>query len=302
MNVLLIGYGSIGRRHYDVLSRMSDIGPIDLVTKQVIPDTICYAELTQVPELNRYDYFVIASETAKHYDQLTYIEDTVSDKIILCEKPIVSRLPTPEIRRNHVFVGYVLRFHPLLHELHHLLQGQTILSVNAACGQYLPRWRPGSNYRQSYSAKSENGGGVLLDLSHEIDYVLWLAGPLREIKSFQVKVSDLDIQSDDLTTIMARTLDNGIVNISVDYISKLTHRDIRVETINHTYALDMANNTLTIGNKQGDAEAVDGQPHARNDMFHAMHKDILGSRTIACTYQEGMETMKVIDCVQRQNP
>jgi len=301
LKVLLVGYGSIGKRHYEVLSQISQVKTIDLVTKQNIENKICYKNLELVSNINQYDYFVIASETNKHFEQLKFLEESVKNKFIFCEKPLFESKKDLEIKNNKVFVGYVLRFHPLLEKLKEMIKYEKIILVNAKCGQYLPSWRPNVDYKDCYSAKKEEGGGVLLDLSHEIDYVQWLCGKIIEIKSYQVKISDLEINSDDLTMVIGKTNKNILVNISMDYISKITNRKLFVETFEHTYELDFISNKLLKKNKQGLEELYSFENLERNYMFEKMHLNVLNKQTNICTFEEGMKVMNTISTIQEQN-
>lgn len=301
MRVLIIGYGSIGKRHYEVLSQLDIIDDINLVTKQSIKDRTCYKSLDSIDNISQYDYFIIASETNKHFEQLSFLEKKVRHKLIFCEKPLFKSNQELEIKNNKIVIGYVLRFHPLLKKLKEFLFGEKIIYVNAKCGQYLPFWRPSIDYRNSYSAKREEGGGVLLDLSHEIDYVQWLCGKLDEIKSYQVKISDLEINSDDLTILVGKTNKGSLVNISIDYISKNTHRRLIVETFEHTYELDFIANKLIKKNKIGAEEVYDSFTLERNDMFEKMHMEILNQQNNVCTFKEALYVMETISKIQEQN-
>jgi len=297
----MIGFGSIGKRHFEVLSQISQIQAIDLVTKQNIKDKTCYKNLESVDNINDYDYFVIVSETNKHYEQLNFLEQNVKDKLIFCEKPLFESKKDLQIKNNKIFIGYVLRFHPLLEKLKEMTKNENIILVNAKCGQYLPSWRPNSNYKNCYSAKKEKGGGVLLDLSHEIDYVQWLCGQINEIKSYQVKISDLEINSDDLTILIGKTNKDILVNISIDYISKNTHRKLLVETFKHTYELDFISNKLVQKNKTGLEEIYSFSNLERNMMFKKMHLDIVNQQKSICTFNEALEVMDTISTIQEQN-
>lgn len=301
MNVLLIGFGSIGRRHYDVLSKFSQIESIDLITKQQINNIHSFKFLEEVDNINIYDYFVIATQTNKHFEQLKYLEENVENKLIFCEKPLFETKKNLLIKKNKVFIGYVLRFHPLLKKLKTFLEDETVIKVNVDCGQYLPTWRPNSNYKDCYSAKKEEGGGVLLDLSHEIDYVQWLFGKITEIKSYQVKISDLEIDSDDLTMLIGKTNKNVFVNVSMDYISKITHRRILVDTLNGSYELDFIANKLLTKNKAGLEEKYDFPNLERSYLFEQMHTSILTHNQNICDYQNGLEVMDTISRIQEQN-
>ncbi|MCT7542855.1 Gfo/Idh/MocA family protein [Aliarcobacter cryaerophilus] len=301
MKVLIIGFGSIGQRHYDVLSQLSEVQNIDLVTKQNIENIVCYINLEIIKNIEEYDYFVIASETNKHFEQLKFLEENVKDKLIFCEKPLFESKQDLKIKNNKVFIGYVLRFHPLLEKLKEMIKKEKIILVNAKCGQYLPSWRLNIDYKKSYSAKKEEGGGVLLDLSHELDYVQWLAGQINEIKSYQVKISDLEINSDDLTMLIGKTDKNILVNISIDYISKITHRKLLVETLEHSYELDFISNKLIKKDKNGVEETYGFSNLERNYMFEKMHLDIFNQQKNVCTFKEALEVMDTISTIQEQN-
>ena len=139
----------------------------------------------------------------------------------------------------------------------------------------------------------------MLDLSHEIDYVTWICGKFKSIKSFQGKISDLQITSDDLCLIFGKTNKNVVANISIDYLSHITHRNLRVECEASTYELDFIKGTLI---KQGDKKQIFNMSNlARNEMFLAMHKDVLGEQRYICHFSEGQDTMDTIDQIQRQN-
>lgn len=302
MKVLIIGFGSIGQRHNEVLSKFKDISTIDIVTKQTLNDNITsFQSLQDIKQLDIYDYYIIASPTNKHYEQLKYLDLNVSNKIIFCEKPLFERNQNLKIKNNKVFVGYVLRFHPLLQKLKKLLKDELAISVNINCGSYLPTWRSNIKYQDSYSAKKDEGGGVLLDLSHELDYLQWLFGTISDIRSYQSKVSDLEIDSDDLVVAIGKTTKNTVFNLSIDYINKISHRDVLINTNNSSYKLDFINNTLLKHDKSGKEIKDEYKNLERNYMFEQMHKSILTNQKIACTYDEAKQVMNTIGLIQEQN-
>ncbi|MDD5156444.1 Gfo/Idh/MocA family oxidoreductase [Sulfurimonas sp.] len=301
MKILLIGYGSIGRRHEEVLFSFSTIKEIHIVTKQTVPNKTTFKNLQEVDNLGQYDYIVIASETYKHFEQLKYLENNVSNKLIFCEKPLFETDKELIILKNIVSVGYVLRFHPLMQKLKHYLKNEKIISSTIVCGQYLPTWRKEIDYKTSYSAIKAQGGGVLLDLSHEIDYAQWLFGDMIDIKSYQLKVSDLEIDSDDLVTLISKTQKGVIVTLSIDYISKITYRKMIIHTIENTYELDFISNLLTQKNRNGLEQKHEAKNLERNTMFEKMHISILSNQHDVCTYEEAKNVMKTISIIQEQN-
>ncbi len=303
MRVLIIGYGSIGKRHYSVLSNLNNIESVSLVSKQKNIDSsiLVYERLDIVDDLDAYHYFVIASETHKHYDQLKYLENRLKGKIIFCEKPLFETQKELEITRNRVFVGYVLRYHPLLQKLREALKNENIINVNINCAQYLPLWRPNQDYRTSYSASKSKGGGVLLDLSHELDYLQWIFGKLTEVKSYQLKISDLEIDSDDMVIVIGKTEKNVMVTLSIDYISKISKRRLLVDSLEKSFELDLLTNTFCKNNKNNKEDKIKVNAHEKNYMFEQMHKDILGEAKYACTYAEASLVMDTVVSIQEQN-
>lgn len=301
MKALIIGYGSIGKRHEEVLASMDSDYEIHIVTKQNLESKITFKDLDAVNDLSIYDYFIIASETYKHYDQLEYLNSKLKNKIIFCEKPLFEKFKPFGNINNKIYIGYVLRFHPLMLKLKEMLSNEKIITASIKCGQYLPGWRPNIDYRDSYSAKKDEGGGVLLDLSHEIDYCQWLFGKLSEIKSYQLKISDLEIDSDDIAMFIGKTKNGVLINLSVDYISKITHREIIVETMENTYELDFVANSLKQNDKFGNSQLFEVKYLERNDFFISMHSSILSDGRHACTMTEGLDVMHTIKIIQEQN-
>lgn len=301
MKVLLIGYGSIGKRHYEVLCKIEMVTTIDIVTAQTLPHLITYNTIDHVENLLSYDYIVIASETYKHLNQIKYLEKHLKNKIILCEKPLFSTAQDIHVKNNSVYVGYVLRFHPILQKIHLLLEKEKILFAQIRCSSYLPSWRPETDYRKSYSASKKEGGGVLLDLSHEIDYTQWLFGTVETILSYQSKISDLEIDSDDLVIAMGKTDKQIIFSISLDYISKISMRELTIHTNDKTIKADLIRNTLQIGTKKGEIETLAFENFDRNEMFRQMHLSALGNKENLSTFSEGLEVMTTISTIQEQN-
>lgn len=301
MKALIVGYGSIGQRHYDVLSSMGVFDAIHVVTSQTLQTTTTFTTLESVSDIATYDYFVIASETNKHLSQLLYLDAHVKNKTILCEKPLFDTYHNTELPSNAIYVGYVLRFHPIFERIKSRLGTETPIAVSIKSGSYLPSWRPQRDYRTLYSASKEQGGGVLLDLSHEIDYAQWLFGPLSLLGAYQSKISDLEIDSDDITVITAQTPAKTHMSISLDYISKIPLREIVIHTNTQTLIADMIANTLKIGTLDGGIETITLEPFERNELFIQMHRSALGDKTDLCTLSEGLSVMKTITEIQEHH-
>ncbi len=301
MKVLIIGYGSIGKRHFEILNSLDCVDSIDIITKQDLHDKnlSTFNNLELIETLNRYDYFIIASETTKHYEQLKYICNIVREKKILVEKPLFDKNKNDFTCNNKVFTAYNLRFHPTIDKIKQLVANEEIYFVNTICGQYLPSWRPGQDYRKSYSADIKKGGGVLRDLSHELDYLTWMFGNFKKMDSINTKISDLDINSDDIFTAIAVTDKNIIINITVDYISKAPLRELIIHTKNSTIIANVIKNKISIHHKNGDTKMITVKEEDRNYSYTKMHESIINNDLeVVCSFNEGKKLLSIIDGVE----
>jgi len=300
MNVLIVGYGSIGKRHFDILSQLPEVNCIAIVSRQKVDHIKIFTSLEQV-RISEYNYIIIASETAKHYKHLKYIESQVSNKIILVEKPLFATNEIVEIKNNQVFVAYNRRFYPILNQIKSLIEEDNCYYMHVITGQYLPQWRPDRDYRHTYSAM-KNGGGVLFDLSHEIDYINYLCGEMKIISAVNEKISDLEIESDDIAIILAKTENNVLVNFSIDYISKEFIQNIVVHLQDSTLIANLLTMQLEQIFKDGSKRHYDFSRYEKNYSFAEMHKDILFyGQTNVCTYQEGLNIMNTIFHIRNIN-
>jgi len=122
--------------------------------------------------------------TCNHYNSFMELNESGYSGKLLIEKPVfLEPCPIPQSGFEKVFVAYNLRFHPVIQKLHEFVKGKEVYSIQAYVGQYLPDWRPGTDYSKCYSASKAQGGGVLRDLSHELDYINWIAKPAGKLLS-----------------------------------------------------------------------------------------------------------------------
>ena len=213
--VLIVGLGSIGRRHIRIIQELySNIEIVVLRHKQCEDMDIlgihnCVTTIDDALSLKP-DAAIIANPATKHLEVAELLaEDNVH---LLIEKPIAESstgvqklIEVCRKKKVVLMVAYNLRFLPSLIEFREQLKQKKtgkVLSVRAEVGQYLPDWRPDMDYRKSVSAQKSLGGGVLLELSHEIDYLSWLFGSIKWVKSYVSKRSDLEIDVEDTANVI----------------------------------------------------------------------------------------------------
>ena len=294
LTALVIGYGSIGARHADILNSMDAVKKVSVLSSQI---NLPYETITSLEEITKLNpnYIVIASNTSLHYEQLAFLEENLQGTKILVEKPLFDSFYDLEINNNQVFVGFNLRFHPLLQLIKEKIIDKNLWNIQLFCGSYLPDWRPNRDYRISASAKNETGGGVLLDLSHELDYVQWLAGPLEVELAVSEKVSDLEIDSDDLLLLSGRVQGGAYVHIALNYF---TREPIRFEDKELRYRnrhLDLIVNSLS-ATTEGKKSDFSWRGLECNETYRAMHHAVLeGDFSNICNFDQGLQTMSLIE-------
>ena len=301
VRALIIGYGSIGQRHSSVLSKLLGQNNVSLVTSQVIESHTCFPSIEDVSNINNYDYFIISNETSKHLKTLTTLNNLVKGKSILVEKPLFSQIQNLSLN-NLVYVGYNLRFHPVILKIKEIISTDKVLSCHVITGQYLPSWRPNSDYRKSYSAHKSLGGGVILDLSHELDFITFLTGKISRLSSAFDKISNLEIDSEDSMSLVGMTESNTLINLSVDYLLKIPQRKITITTTKFTLIGDLINNTLQIAYEYNEIENINFEPLERNYTYTKMHKALLeNNKEFLCSYNEGLSLLDLVNTIKAEN-
>lgn len=244
---LVVGFGSIGKRHVRnlrelfpdsviIVLRHNDGCKEQQLWREVGADH-CVDSLEEALLLRPFAA-IVANPASCHIETASILAHKGIH--LLIEKPFSNSgnnlsgfLSLSREKKIGLMIGYNLRFSPSLQKFRTLIEeeyvGRTV-SVKSEVGQYLPTWRPGQDYRQGVSAKEETGGGVLLELSHEIDYLLWLFGQVKTIRGVVTRQGDLEIDVDDIAHVIF-TFDNEIhggkaiiASLSMDFLRHDTTR------------------------------------------------------------------------------
>lgn len=233
MKILVVGCGSIGERHIRNLKTLSvdkiiacDTNPERLALikdKYDIQET--YTELQEAMGKG-IDAVLVCTPPSTHIPIALEAVDCKAHVFI--EKPISNSLDGVDdliksAPKNGLIicVGYNFRFHQGLKLVKDMLEREEIgkiLSARAEFGQYLPDWRPWQDYRKSYTAKKGLGGGIILDGSHELDYMRWLLGEIEQIFCFAEKISDLKVETEDVAEILLKFKSGAIGEIHLDFV------------------------------------------------------------------------------------
>jgi predicted dehydrogenase len=243
--IAIVGYGSIGKKHCAYINRLRPDIEILLVhskrsqeiNKSVLSSYISICTIEEAISIG-VDGAIIASPASFHIEQASIFR--YASIPLLIEKPIsdqvakaISFLNSLTTNDSPILVGYVLRYEASLRKFIKVLNSKIIGNLNEVtieCKSYLPTWRPNFDYRSSVSAKRVLGGGVLLELSHEIDYANWVFGPLRLLSSMLENSGKLQIDVEDKAQLNFISTKGVPISMNLDFSSETQSRVCNVTT------------------------------------------------------------------------
>lgn len=243
MKVLFVGVGSIAKRHIRNLIDLygKDNIQIDALRRADYgkPDGIARV-LTDYDSIEeKYDAIFITNPTEKHIETIERLKDKTDAFFI--EKPINS-CPLDDIAGFEdgkiYYVACPLRYTKIIQYLKESIEPASVLSVRAISSSYLPEWREGVDYRNTYSAHKELGGGVSIDLIHEWDYLTYLFGMPQKISKLITKKSDLELDCEDVALYLAEYEDK-VVELHLDYFGRYPIRRLELITKEDTVECDL---------------------------------------------------------------
>lgn len=292
MKALVIGFGSIGQRHASILRQMGLL--VAVVTRREVNFSPVFPNIADAMNIFQPDYVVIASRTGEHHSDLTELASCGFEGTVLVEKPLFAHTERiPENKFKHFFVGYNRRFHPVALKVKSLIGGKKIFTANIYQGQYLPDWRKTIDYRTSYSAHKHLGGGVLRELSHDVDIAQWLFGAWRNITACGGHTSNLEMDADDAFTILMQTERCPLVTLHLNCLDRELTYTLRANTAEGTITADFVTGQIDYCGQHYDLE-ID-----RDAIFRAQHEAAISSQTDAlCSVAEGVYIMQTIAAVE----
>jgi predicted dehydrogenase len=318
LRVLIAGTGSIGRRHVDSIRNIDPDARFELLRRSGAPDdfarSIGARILTDIGAAlaARPDVAVIATPSSLHAGLAVacmnarvpiYIEKPlVTDRVQMVSLQAAARAAADLT----VMCGCNLRFLPSLARARQLVRNGAIgrvVRVSMQVGQWLPDWRPDSDFRRSYSASREHGGGVVFDLVHELDAALWIFGEFDRIQALGGHYSSLDIETEDAAVIALARRGGPVVSIGLDYVAREPMRRYEFIGERGTLIWDLRARRLEIVG--GDASLV---PQAAVGDFDvpltyraAMHEFLGAVRAGASTSQSIDEGLRAAELALRIN-
>ncbi len=324
MKILIAGLGSIGRRHFRNLITLGEKDIILLRTrKATLPDD----ELAGVPvetDLNealkehKPDAVIVANPTSMHLD--VAIPAAEAGCHILLEKPVSHSLDRLDSLQkiaqksgSRILVGFQFRYHPTLNQARELIQSNAlgkILTVHAHWGEYLPQWHPWEDYRQSYAARADLGGGVIVTLTHPLDYLRYLLGEVEMLWSFNGHISPLEMDVEDVAEIGIKFTSGAVGGVHVNYFQRPPVHRLEIVGTNGTLRWDNADGILHLHKIPAPFGAYSDAPAApfiesflppegfeRNQLFVAQTRHFIetvrGEKEPVCSLEDGIKALQL---------
>jgi predicted dehydrogenase len=320
---LIVGAGSAGVRHLNIAKTLFPKASIALLTKRLSIDS----------NLSPNMHFVDSKDAVSFQPDIAVISGAASSRIEVCtmlansgahlliEKPISNTtkgvadlIEICQAKKLVLAVGYNLRFDESLIAFRESLNSQVIgkpLLVSCEVGQYLPSWRENIDYRQSVSSKHELGGGVLLELSHEIDYLTWIFGKINWVRATVMKQSSLEIDVED-SAFLTLGIENSnnpnlVANLSMDFIRHDFKRSCVVVGEEGTLKWDGTNQEVSLLQKgESHWKLLSEMNNSANDSYINEWNDFVscidsGNRPRA-SGSDGLNALEVIESALESAP
>lgn len=324
MKFLIAGLGSVGRRH---LRNLIALGERDIVLLRTRKGTLPDDELKDYPaetdlqealKKHQPDAVIVANPTSLHLD--VAIPAVEAGRHILLEKP-VSHSParldvlykTAQKSGSKILVGFQFRYHPTLKQARELIQSNAvgkILTAHAHWGEYLPQWHPWEDYRHSYAARADLGGGVILTLTHPLDYLRFLLGEVESLWSLNGHISPLEIDVEDVAEIGLKLANGAIGGVHLNYFQRPPVHHLEIVGTDGTLRWDNADGILHFHRMPASLGSYSDHPPApviesflppegfeRNQLFVAQARHFIEivrrEAQPVCTLEDGIQALRL---------
>jgi predicted dehydrogenase len=322
MKFLITGLGSVGRRH---MRNLISLGETDIVLLRTRKATLPDDELSGYPvetdineaiKKHKPDAVIVSNPTSLHLD--IAIPAAEASCAILLEKPIshsmerVDQLSSAVQKSGaKVLVAFQFRFHPSLIKAKELISNGEIgriISANVHFGEYLPAWHPWEDYRISYAARADMGGGVVATQCHSLDYLPWLVGDkVESVFGYTAKLSDLEIDVEDTAKIALRFVNGALGSLHLDFNQQPPEHNFTIVGTQGTIKWNLADGAVKVYRTDKKEWVTFSLPNdwERNVMFLEQTKHFVdvvkGNTNPSCTLEDGIQVQKIVEAIHQSN-
>ncbi len=316
---LVVGSGSIARRHISNLRKIlpnTEVACISASGRVLLEDetdsTLILASMELAIEWSP-EFCIVASPAPYHIKHAKiFLQLGIP---VLIEKPLSDSLSNVGAEgdflyshRNLIQIAYNLRYLSSAREMKRLIRGAKIghiYSVHIDVGQYLPDWRPQSDYRHNVSANKKLGGGVLLELSHEFDYLLWLFGQFNKVYCITSLSRHLEIDVEDSADIILSRNDGLVAQLHMDFLQKRPTRKCKVIGELGTLLWDLRGNTIFFENGYSEERIFSDPNSTPNDSYIQLLRNFIdtmfGNGVPQNTLEDGISVLEMIEAMRHSS-
>ncbi len=314
MRIAVVGCGSAGMRHLRAFAAFPGVEAVAVPCRPARRAELCeqgVAAAASLADAGPLDGAVIATDTGRHLSDLA---DALARGVpfVLIEKPLAPSLcdiarfvPGTRADANRLFVGYCLRFDAGLGAFRELLpQIGATHGVDIQCRSFLPDWRPQRPYQDTYAARPDEGG-VLRDLSHEIDYACWLWGVPEHLSGWLARSGRLEIASEDQAALWWNAPGGPRVSLALDYLARVPVRRMTAFGAQGTLCWDAIGHTVRL--KKPGLPAKHRETRFEPDaLFREQARAFLsacagGSAGSLARFADGVNAVAVCDAARRSS-
>lgn len=322
LRVVIVGLGSIGRRHLANLRVLRPDAEIAIwrhsrhtpIGNALSPEIPVFYDLNSVVRFSP-QVAIVANPAPQHIPIASAL--AAHDVHLLIEKPLSHTLDGLDEfiaecarRRLVCMTGYTLRFtRPLQFMRECVLTGKIgrILFIRAEVGSYLPNWRPGFDYRQMVSARSDLGGGAVFELSHELDYVRWICGEVMSVSAHLDRVGDLEIDVEDTAEIILRFQSGAVGSVHLDLLQRPPIRRCRIVGSNGALEWDGIAGSVHLQTESDErpVEILPGSSIERDAMYQAELSHFLEcvaeNKVPLVSGEDGRRVVEIAEAIKRSS-
>tara|TARA_B100001057_G_scaffold490439_1_gene578714 strand:+ start:2557 stop:3552 length:996 start_codon:yes stop_codon:yes gene_type:complete len=316
--ILIIGFGSIGRRHFKNIK--SILPKCEIIILRSKKNSIKINGAKQVFSYNEAlsmnpEIAFLCNPSSYHIESAEKILN--SNIHIFFEKPLANSSKNIDnflnkIKKKNIktTIGYNLRYNDALIKTRKILNDKKygkVLCASVEVGQFLPNWRPKKEYKFSVSAKKNLGGGALLELSHELDYLMWIFGNPLSVYATIKKVSQLEIDVEDLVLAdieMSNSNHTFPCTVHLDFLQHKKSRNCKIIFEHGVLYLNLINSSIEIYKNEKKIFSYNGSNDTNytyinevKDFFECIQKNTQPKVTL----DQGIQTLKLIDDMMKSS-
>lgn len=317
-HIAIVGLGSIGRRHLRLVREFRPEIKITVVRsgegKAVSEEKIANETVYRLEDAieSGIQAAVIATPAVFHLDQVAKL--LRAGIHVLVEKPLsdsmegVNKLVENWKKSNVVILlGYCMRHNPAAKKFKKMIVNETtgqIQNIHVECRSYLPDWRPSQDYRLTVSARKELGGGVLLELSHELDYVRWFFGEIESVIAVLKNSGTLGLDVEDCADLILKSAKGLPISVHLDFNTRIARRRCVVRCSDGDLTWDAVQKKVSLQRVEG-PEEVESFAHNGDEIYRLQLKHFFdcmeNNKTPEVSLEDGAEVLRMVEAARESS-